>query len=143
MYKKVIVGIDFSDKSERAVHATLKMAKSTQGTVVLLHALAHTAEEAQKVQPGSEASARHAVEARLRGEAEQLSKHHGQHVDYGVVVGPAAHEIVEYVKKWGGDVIVVASEARSGLDRLLLGSVAEKLVATSPVPVLVVGPASH
>jgi universal stress protein A len=50
--------------------------------------------------------------------------------------------LLEYAKREQVDLIVTATHGRSGLSHLLLGSVAEKLVRTSPVPVLVVRPAT-
>jgi nucleotide-binding universal stress UspA family protein len=49
--------------------------------------------------------------------------------------------ILDYVKREKIDLVVAATHGRSGLPHLLLGSFAEKLVRTSPVPVLVVRPA--
>ena len=143
MFKKVIVGIDFTPKTERAINVALNLAKSTHGTAVLVHVLPAVADEAQRASPTPENNAMLALEERLRDDAAKLAHDHHAHVDYGVVRGKAADELIEYVKKWGGDVIVVASEARRGIDRLILGSVAERLVQLSPVPVLVVGPESH
>jgi nucleotide-binding universal stress UspA family protein len=143
VFKKVIVGIDFTPKTERAIGVALNLAKSTHGTAVLVHVLPEAADEAQRAMPGADNDAMLAIEERLREDAAKLAKDHAAHVDYGVVRGKAADEIVAYVNKWGGDVIVVASEARRGLDRLILGSVAERLVQLAPVPVLVVGPQSR
>jgi len=53
--------------------------------------------------------------------------------------GGAVHRVVgSYVEDHGIDLVVVGTHGRTGLDRYLLGSVAEKLVRTSPVPVLTV-----
>jgi nucleotide-binding universal stress UspA family protein len=52
-------------------------------------------------------------------------------------IGPAAG-IVQTAKTEGADLIIVGSHGRSGIARLMLGSVANKVVAESPVPVLVV-----
>jgi nucleotide-binding universal stress UspA family protein len=49
----------------------------------------------------------------------------------------AASGIVETAKQIGADLIVVGSHGRSGIARLMLGSVATKVVAESPIPVLV------
>ena len=50
----------------------------------------------------------------------------------------AVHGIVETAKTEGADLVVVGSHGRTGVARLMLGSVAAKVVAQSPVPVLVV-----
>ena len=64
-------------------------------------------------------------------------------VGLGVVVGedPAA-ELNRFVDKWGGDVLVVGTSARTGLNRVLVGSIAERLFLHARVPVLVIGPAA-
>jgi nucleotide-binding universal stress UspA family protein len=46
--------------------------------------------------------------------------------------------IVEYVEEHDIDVVVVGTHGRTGVDRYLLGSVAEQLIRTAPVPVLTV-----
>ena len=48
--------------------------------------------------------------------------------------------ILEYADETGADLLVMGTHGRSGLDRLLLGSVTEKIVRTAPVPVLTIRP---
>ena len=72
--------------------------------------------------------------------AADLAKSSGLAVDYGAVHGnDAAAALNGFVSKWGGDVLVVGSAARTGVERIVIGSVASRLVATSAVPVLVIG----
>jgi len=52
--------------------------------------------------------------------------------------GSPSREIVEYARERGCDVIAMGTHGRSGFDRLLLGSVAERVVRSSPVPVLTI-----
>lgn len=52
--------------------------------------------------------------------------------------GSAAREIVAAAKEQDCDLVVMGTHGRSGFDRLLLGSVAERVVRSSPVPVLTV-----
>lgn len=55
-----------------------------------------------------------------------------------VRVGSPAAEIVKAAKEWPADVIVIGSHGRGGLQRALLGSVAEGVMRQAPCPVLVV-----
>jgi nucleotide-binding universal stress UspA family protein len=55
--------------------------------------------------------------------------------------GDAAAEIVAYAEEWAADVLVLGTHARSGFQRLVLGSVAEEVLREARCPVLVV-PAS-
>jgi nucleotide-binding universal stress UspA family protein len=52
--------------------------------------------------------------------------------------GPPSREIVEYATEEGCDLVVMGTHGRGGLNRLLLGSVAERVVRSSEVPVLTV-----
>ena len=51
-----------------------------------------------------------------------------------------AHAIARYAQDTHADLIAVATHGRGGATRLLLGSVADKVLRTSPVPVLVLRP---
>ncbi len=55
-----------------------------------------------------------------------------------IVDGSPSREIVDYATENGIDVIVMGTHGRSGVDRLLLGSVAERVVRSSPAPVLTI-----
>jgi nucleotide-binding universal stress UspA family protein len=54
-----------------------------------------------------------------------------------VVGGPVAAEILELARTSGADMIAMGTHGRRGLERLLLGSVADKVVRGSDTPVLV------
>jgi len=56
--------------------------------------------------------------------------------------GHASDEIIAFAKEEGVDLIVMATHGRTGFQHVLLGSIAEKIVRNSPVPVLTVKPAS-
>ena len=57
-----------------------------------------------------------------------------------VVLGDAAEEIIKYVESKGVDLIIMGTHGRKGIDRIFFGSVAEKVIKMSPVPVLSTNP---
>jgi len=57
-------------------------------------------------------------------------------------VGEPAAEIVEFAQQGGFDLIVMSTHGRTGIAHALLGSVAERVVRRSPVPVLTIRPES-
>jgi nucleotide-binding universal stress UspA family protein len=59
------------------------------------------------------------------------------------VEGNPYEEILEYASKRGIDMIIMGTHGRTGLDRVVMGSVAERVVRRSPVPVLTVRGAEH
>jgi nucleotide-binding universal stress UspA family protein len=82
--------------------------------------------------------ARHHAALRYLGPlAERLSQH-GLAVETRVVVGgPIAAEVLELARKTGADLIAMGTHGKQGLERLVLGSVADKVVRGSDGPVLV------
>ncbi|MEM1269556.1 MAG: universal stress protein [Bacteroidota bacterium] len=120
-FQRIVVATDYSSTSDIAVAWAEHLAREFDGTVDRLHI---------EVLYEREAAA-----ALLAGEVEAPDED-----DYANVVlraVTAAPAIREYVEKEGADLLVVGSHGRRGLRRMLLGSVAEELVRTSPCPVLV------
>ena len=63
----------------------------------------------------------------------------GVNVESVLLEGHPANELIRYAEEEGMDIVIVGTLGKTGLDRLLLGSVAENLVRHSKVPVMVVG----
>jgi len=57
-----------------------------------------------------------------------------------VVAGDPSEEILSYIVAQGIDLVVMGTHGRKGLDKVIFGSVAERVVKSSPVPVMVVNP---
>lgn len=57
-----------------------------------------------------------------------------------VLNGYAAEEILKQAKEGEADIIIMGTHGRKGIDRILFGSVAEKIVKSSPIPVMTVRP---
>lgn len=57
-----------------------------------------------------------------------------------VVKGDAAEQIIKYIEDQDIDLLIMSTHGRKGLDKVIFGSVAEKLSKTTPVPILLVNP---
>ena len=57
-----------------------------------------------------------------------------------VMVGDAAEEIINHVKSEDIDLVIIGTHGRKGLDRIVFGSVADRVIKMSPVPVLSINP---
>jgi nucleotide-binding universal stress UspA family protein len=57
-----------------------------------------------------------------------------------VILGDAAQEVLNYVQSEGIDLVIMGTHGRKGLEHIIFGSVAERVVKQSPVPVLTVNP---
>ena len=57
-----------------------------------------------------------------------------------VVAGDASEEIINYIEDQHIDLVIMGTHGRKGMDKIIFGSVAERVVKASPVPVMVVNP---
>jgi nucleotide-binding universal stress UspA family protein len=76
--------------------------------------------------------------ARVTAEAERLAADHGRGIETVVEPGRPARTILSVAAERGVDHIVIGSHGREGVSRLVLGSVAERVVRQAPIPVTVV-----
>lgn len=84
-----------------------------------------------------------AISSTFREEGEQAlqaveNRAHGVDVETRLVEGEPSRKIRDVAETEDCDIVVMGTHGRGGLDRLLLGSVAERVVRTAPVPVLTV-----
>ncbi|RKD88995.1 universal stress protein [Halopiger aswanensis] len=70
--------------------------------------------------------------------ATEIADERDRRLDTEIVTGEPDHRIVAQAEEQSADLIVIGSHGQANISRLLLGSVAEKVVRRSPVPVLVV-----
>jgi universal stress protein A len=145
LLNSVLVAFDFSETSKHALDYGRNLARAFGGRLHVVHitdVVSTTAAQFYPEGPGDpEAKATHLAVNQIR---EVLAAEGLDVVAPAVRVSPdPAKAIVEYAKEVHADVIVVGTHGRSGMSRLLMGSVAEHVVRTAPCPVLVVRPREH
>ncbi len=144
MYQRILVPIDGSDTSQRALEEALKLGDSATRL-----RLVHVAEEIYALDADGYAYIDYAVlREAVRNSGERLLEQAAKKVQQaGGKVETALLEtegeripsvIDAEAKAWRADVIVIGTHGRSGLSRLLLGSVAEGVARVASVPVLLV-----
>ena len=83
------------------------------------------------------------AEQYLEEKAKELSDK-GVATETAIIFGEVVHELVEFVSAHEVDLIIMATHGRSGVSRMFLGSIADRTLHASPVPVLMVrAPGSH
>jgi universal stress protein A len=135
--RKILAPIDFSDYSMEALRGAMELAKDLDGELHIVHVVApHFAlidkmrEQARETLMLEEAEEEL---ARIRkGDCGNSVK-----VFTEVVVGPPVSKLAEYAKQQQIDLILLATHGRTGIEHLMIGSVAEKLVRAAPCSVLV------
>ena len=142
--RRILVPTDFSPGCEAAVRVAGAMAERLGAKIDLLHVwspLSMLAPDAAYIPSASDITARTAeLEKKLLDAAGTLGLP-ADRIERNLVGGAAAwRAITEYAESHGVDLIVMATHGRKGLEHFLMGSVAERVVRTSRVPVLVVPP---
>ncbi|MDH3212162.1 MAG: universal stress protein [Myxococcales bacterium] len=139
--RTLLVATDFSDCSAAALAAAAALAKTFGAEVHLLHAFELPVPRVMAYEvPVSHLyiqQARDAAAARLREEADRVAAA-GVPVHTHLEEVPAATSIVRVAAEMGCDWIVVGTRGRTGLQHILLGSVAERVVRLAPCSVLTV-----
>ncbi|UCD54132.1 MAG: universal stress protein [Dehalococcoidia bacterium] len=144
MYKKILVPLDGSELAECALEHVRAIARGCQvDKVVLLRVL-----EPVIGAPHDSVSAEHVrqAEGKLEADAEEyLNKVAGNLKKDGipaeaelVLGGEPAAKIIKSAKKDEATLIIMSTHGRSGVSNWLFGSVAERVVHHSPVPILMV-----
>jgi nucleotide-binding universal stress UspA family protein len=140
--RKILVPIDFSEYSKKALHYAIPFAQQFHAKILLLYVVEPTIYPAdfsfgQIGMPNVE------NELRVKGEQELqdliTNEIKGVVPAEGLVkVGLPFVEVVSYAKEEGIDLIIVATHGHTGVEHVLFGSTAEKIVRKAPCPVLVV-----
>lgn len=135
--KRILVPVDFSPSSRKALNYAAGLAKQFSAGLTLLHVIEpyHFASRVESPldyvnlkQAAMEEMARWAASIRRRTAC----------VETAVAIGTAYEVIVTKARKNRIDLIILSTHGRTGLKHFLLGSVAERVVRLAPCPVLVV-----
>lgn len=145
MYQRILVPIDGSATSSRALTAAIGMAQAFKGSLRLMYVV----DEAAYV-TGYDPSGGYS------GDLLRVMRESGQKIlDEGLMLAKAAgieadsmlfdtfgerlgETVANAAKQWNADLVVVGTHGRRGFSRLLLGSGAEQIIRLAPVPVLTI-----
>jgi universal stress protein A len=135
-FSTILCPVDFDGSANAAIEAVCEVARGAQPIVYLLHVVS-TAPALAGVPLEPYPVTRHDVELELQ---QMIPSHTQGRIRFELLArkGEAAREILRAIGELGVDSVVMATHGRKGVSRLLLGSVAEKVVRESAVPVLTV-----
>ncbi|CAD7774210.1 Universal stress protein [Candidatus Methanoperedenaceae archaeon GB37] len=140
VYRKILVATDGSAHTEKAVRYAVELARLAEAEILALHVVDTTAFTGIPMDAtwesmyellfieGSNATKRVA----------EIASNAGVEVEEKMLEGHPAEEIMRVGEEVSADLIVMGSIGKSGLDRFLLGSVADKVARNSKIPVMVV-----
>lgn len=143
MYKQILVPVDLNDQgfSDKALSIAIWHAKHGNAELHLLTVVPgiHMSMVATYFPQDAALKMKQDILAQLRSFAR---RHMDDNMIYHLHVteGKPSQTIVEFANKLGADLIIMPSHKHSKIDRMTLGSVASKVVQSSPIQVLVVKP---
>ncbi|MBG0775707.1 MAG: universal stress protein [Desulfovibrionaceae bacterium] len=141
--RTILCGVDFSEMTPVVAKHAAYLAKLTGANVVLVYVAPKLNQYAQLYV--SQGDIECVVRSIAHGAKEKMKAcldEHFQDVEAKgkVKKGYAPEGIIETAKAEGAQLIILGTHGRKGVDRILFGSVAEKVVKTSPIPVLTIRP---
>lgn len=146
MYERILIPTDGSETAQRATRHAIELAERFDAEVHVLvvieqhHLYAGTDITSEHLWDEIAGKARDAAGKRMAPILKAARSRGLEAVDAIREHPDVAQAIVAYAKEAGIDAIVMGTHGRSGIRRLLVGSVAERVVRSSPVPVLLVPP---
>jgi nucleotide-binding universal stress UspA family protein len=143
MTRRILHPSDFSSASGAAFKKAIEMAKAERAELLVTHVINPIMPVAGEgyVSPKMYSDIAASTRAWADKELDKLvakAKKSGVRAKGRIAEGSAHEQIVRLAKKTRADIIVIGTHGRSGLAKLFLGSVAGRVVAAAPCPVLTV-----
>jgi nucleotide-binding universal stress UspA family protein len=142
MFRRILVPTDFSDGAMHALRLAVTLARESGGHVTVFHCappvdlLGHgTVENALYYGALMDQLAEELERLLTRTVGDEIPE--GLSHDHAHVIGFPPDEIVRRAKHGSYDLVVMGTHGRTGVDRVLMGSVTERVIRRSEVPVLV------
>lgn len=143
MFSKILCPVDFSDVSPAIAKTARELAQKFDAEILVVYVAPSMIQYEIFDLPAAALPqlVGDIVSGAEKTMAEFIATHFSDVRTEGKVVsGDAAEAITNLAQSEGVDLIVMATHGRQGLNRLLFGSVAEKIVKTSPIPVMTIRP---
>jgi len=143
MFKKVLYPIDFSEYTEEITSYAVSIAKKYDSELHLLHVipnLNYFTPYESFLTPENLVAIERNIEKEIEKDFDKVVKKIDIPTKRIIRTGVTFVEIIDYIKEEGIDLVVMGTHGRSGIEHILIGSVAEKVVRKSPCPVLTIRP---
>ncbi|MCX7938324.1 MAG: universal stress protein [Thermoflexales bacterium] len=144
MFKRILIPLDGSQFAEKALPYAIGLARCMGSAITLLRVAVHPSNYVYVNDPEALASLyesdRAHCEDYLKQVAARVASEVSTEVSIAVLDGVVADSIVDYAQDVGADLIVMTTHGRTGMERWLLGSVAERVVRGAKCPVLLIRP---
>jgi nucleotide-binding universal stress UspA family protein len=143
MFKKILCPVDFSEYTDEILDYAVSIAKRFDSELHLIHIipnLNYFTPYESFLTPENLVAIERNIEGEVGKDFDKITKKLDLPFRRIIKTGVTFVEIIDYIKEQGIDLVVMGTHGRSGLEHILIGSVAEKVVRKSPCPVLTVRP---
>ena len=142
MYERILVAVDGSATAKLGLEEAVKLSRNQQSRLLIVHVVDQLAPYIDPIAAGYfdlVSVMRESGRAVIK-EAADWAREHGVEPETAMeeAVVAAAEVIVKQATQWRADLIVLGTHGRRGVKRMVMGSDAEAVVRTTPVPVLLV-----
>ncbi len=141
-FKTILFASDFSQSSDYAFQYALSLAKKYAARLVIIHVINEPVDlrgfyvphiSFEKLEVEIEEGAKKMMEKFCRNQIKDYDNY-----ESFIVPGIPYDEIIKKAQEESADLILMGTHGRTGLDHVLFGSTAEKVVRKSPVPVMTI-----
>ena len=143
MFKKILCPVDFSEFTDEILAHAVSIAKRFDSELHLIHVipnLNYFTPCESFLTPENLVAIERNIEGEVGKDFDKITKKLDLPFKRIVKTGVTFVEIIDYIKDQDIDLVVMGTHGRSGIEHILIGSVAEKVVRKSPCPVLTVRP---
>ena len=146
MFQKILCPVDFSEFTDEILEYTLDITKKYNAELHLIHIipnLNYFTPYESFFTPENLIVVEKNMEAEVNKDFDAIMKKIGIPAKKVIRTGAAFVEIINYARSESMDLIIIGTHGRTGLEHILIGSVAERVIRKAPCPVLTVRPKSR
>ncbi len=146
-FNRVLIAIDDSEESEKAIAYGFKLANKLKATVALVHIVDYVIPASYSSDPvmGLESTIYVPEVANIQQEhskelINKIATKYGNDVKIETFIknGDPKHEIIKTAEEWQAGIIVMGTHGRRGLDHFISGSLSEDVTRVAPCPVMII-----
>lgn len=143
--KKILVPTDFSETSKYAIQYAIEFAKSFGAEIEIVHVIFDESQIVAFYLPqvtfqNLDKELEESAEKQMKDFIESFPELSSVTYSIKMLKGTAFVEIINEAKEYNADLIIIGTHGRTGLEHVLFGSTAEKVVRKAPCPVFTVKP---
>ena len=143
MFKKILCPVDFSQFTQEVVDYAVDLAKKYGAELHVMHVvpnMTYFTPYESFLTPENLVAVEKKIQDDVERDFAKLLKNTDIPTKTAIRTGVAFVEIIDYAKTESIDLIVMGTHGRSGIEHILIGNVAEKVVRKSPCPVMTIRP---